>query len=297
MNQIEIYQTPDQEIEIKVQFEQDTVWLSQKLMGELFEKDSDTIGLHLKSIYGEGELDEDSTTEYFPVVQIEGKREVKRNIRFYNLDAIISVGYRVNSKRGTQFRIWATKRLKDYLVQGYVINEKRLKQKEQEVQHLKSGIQILHRTIDEKLDSLTGPESLKELLLDFTQGLTLLDDYDNENLDRTGLTEKPAIEIPIEEFYELIKNMLHDFNSEVFGKEKDNSFHSSVNQIYQGFNEKDLYPSLEEKAAMLLYLIVKNHSFVDGNKRIAAACIFSTGIKCCIFLQGRQLSAIKPLQH
>ena len=137
-NKIEIYQSKDNLTIVEVKFEEETVWLSQKQMAELFDKDSDTIGLHFKNIFSEGELDENSTTEFFSVVQREGKRNVKRNIKFYNLDAIISVGYRVNSVRGTQFRQWATQRLKDYLVKGYAINEKRLEQKQQEVLHLKT---------------------------------------------------------------------------------------------------------------------------------------------------------------
>jgi len=137
-NKIEIYQSKDNLTIVEVKFDEETVWLSQKQMAELFDKDSDTIGLHFKNIFNEGELDENSTTEFFSVVQREGKRNVKRNIKFYNLDAIISVGYRVNSVRGTQFRQWATQRLKDYLVKGYAINEKRLEQKQQEVLHLKT---------------------------------------------------------------------------------------------------------------------------------------------------------------
>jgi hypothetical protein len=149
-SQIEIYQGSDGQTQIEVKFEEETVWLNQKQMGILFDKDTDTIGLHLKNIYKDEELDEISTTEDFSVVQQEGKRKVTRNIKFYNLDAIISVGYRVNSKRGVQFRQWATQRLKDYLVQGYAINEKRLAQKQQEVQTLKDGIRILSRAMEPK---------------------------------------------------------------------------------------------------------------------------------------------------
>lgn len=149
-NQIEIFHSIDNRTEIIVKFDKETVWLSQKQMSELFDKDSDTIGLHLKNIYKESELEEAATTEFFSVVQLEGRREVNRKIKFYNLDAIISVGYRVNSKRGTQFRQWATQRLKDYLVQGYAINEKRLTQKQQEVEYLKTGIRILNRAIEEQ---------------------------------------------------------------------------------------------------------------------------------------------------
>ncbi|MBK6904242.1 MAG: virulence RhuM family protein [Saprospirales bacterium] len=151
-NQIEIFQTRDNQTQIKVRFEAETVWLSQKMMAELFDKDSDTIGLHLKNIYAEGELIETATTEVFSVVQTEGDREVKRNIKYYDLDVIISVGYRVNSKRGVQFRQWATQRLKDYLVQGYAINEKRLAEKQMQMQTLKTGIRILSRAIEEQAE-------------------------------------------------------------------------------------------------------------------------------------------------
>ncbi|SFW23859.1 RhuM family protein [Cellulophaga fucicola] len=250
---------------VEVRLDNDTIWLNQKQMAELFDKDSDTIGLHLKNIFKTKELDKKATTEKYSVVQTEGNRQVNRNILFYNLDAIISVGYRVNSKRGTQFRIWATQTLKDHLVKGYTINEKRLAQKEQEVQILKNGINILSRAIEEK-------SADNEWLAVFAKGLSLLDDYDHEQLDAKGLTKRKADYPNLEDYQKLINQMLAEFDSDVFGKEKDKSFQSSVAQIAKGFGEDDFYPTLEEKATMLLYLIVKNHSFVDGNKRIAAAC-------------------------
>lgn len=250
---------------VEVRLENETVWLNQKQMAELFDKDSDTIGLHLKNIFATKELDKKATTEKYSVVQTEGNRQVNRSILFYNLDAIISVGYRVNSKRGTQFRIWANRVLKEYLVKGYAINEKRLAQKNQELQFLKSGIQILSRAIDERTTE-------DNWLAIFAKGLSLLDDYDHEKLDVDGLTLRQAEYPSLEEYQKLIHQMLSEFDSEVFGKEKDKSFQSSVAQIGKGFGEVDFYPSLEEKATMLLYLVVKNHSFVDGNKRIAAVC-------------------------
>jgi len=266
-NKIEIFRSSDNQIELKVQIDSDTVWLNQRQMAELFDKDSDTIGLHLKNIYNESELEENSTTEYFSVVQKEGKRLVKRKIKFYNLDTIISVGYRVNSKRGTQFRQWATQRLKDYLVQGYAINEKRLAQKQQEVEYLKTGIRILNRAMDEQ----TTAEEF-EMLKVFAKGLSLLDDYDHELLDKKGITQQQTIYPSVEEYLKMIQVMYSEFDSELFAKPKDESFHSSVNQIKQSFGDTELYPTIEEKAANLLYFITKNHSFVDGNKRIAAAC-------------------------
>ncbi|WP_118194313.1 virulence protein RhuM/Fic/DOC family protein [Albibacterium indicum] len=264
-SQIEIYEATDGSTQIEVQLEQGTVWLTQAQMAELFHKDVRTISEHIQNIYSSGELLSDSTIRNFRIVRQEGKRLVNRNIDHYNLDVIISVGYRVNSKRGTQFRIWANDVLKEYLVKGYAINEKRLAQKEQEVQILKNGIQILGRAIEEK----AGENSWLSI---FAKGLSLLDDYDHEQLDVEGLTQKEAVYPSLEEYQNLIYEMVVEFDSAVFGKEKDDSFQGSLNQIKKGFGEDDFYPSLEEKATMLLYLIVKNHSFVDGNKRIAAAC-------------------------
>jgi hypothetical protein len=182
-NQIEIFKTSDNQTIVQVRFEQDTVWLSQKQLSELFDKDSDTIGLHFKNIFLENELDENSSTELFSVVQKEGKREVKRTIKFYNLDAIISVGYRVNSIRGTQFRQWATKRLKDFLIDGVALNEKRLAQKNKEIQVLHDGIRILSRAIEDQVNQNNEYQWLQQ----FSLGLQLLDDYDHESLDTAGL--------------------------------------------------------------------------------------------------------------
>lgn len=267
-NQIEIYQNIDNHIVVQVRFTDNTVWLNQKQIGELFDKDTDTIGFHLKNIYSEEELDEISTTEFSSVVQNEGKRTIQRTVKFYNLDAIISVGYRVNSKRGTQFRQWATKRLKDFLIEGIAINEKRLVQKNKEIEVLHDGIRILSRAIEEKALSSTGYEWLHR----FSVGLQLLDDFDHETLDSIG-NHKENIAYPsLIEYFNLVEQMRLRFYSNLFGKLKDGGFDSALHQIMQGFGDVEIYPSIEEKAAMLLYLIVKNHAFVDGNKRIAAAC-------------------------
>ena len=266
-NQIEIYRGADGQTQIEVRFEEETVWLSQKQMSELFEKDTDTIGLHLKNIYSDEELDVAATTEDYSVVQQEGKRKVKRTIKYYNLDAVISVGYRVNSKRGVQFRQWATQRLREYLIQGYAINERRLAQKDQHIQTLKNCISILSRAIETKAGEMND-----SWLEQFAKGLELLDDYDHEKLDQNGINVRPATFPALSDYLKVIENMRGDFESSVFGKEKDDSFQSSVAQISKGFADVDFYPSIEEKAATLLYLIIKNHSFIDGNKRIAAAC-------------------------
>jgi len=267
-NQIEIYQANDGTTQINVQFEQDTVWLTQAQMGDLFDKNKRTISEHIRNIFKEGELEEEVvvrksryTTQHGAIA---GKTQSSQ-VNLYNLDVIISVGYRVKSQRGTKFRIWANQILKEYLVKGYAVNEKRLAQKKQEVQLLKGGIQILSRVLDEKTTD-------NEWLAIFSKGLSLLDDYDHEQLDIKGLTTKEARYPSLEDYQKLITLMLQEFDSDVFGKEKDQNFQSSVAQIAKGFGETDFYPTLEEKATMLLYLIVKNHSFVDGNKRIAAAC-------------------------
>jgi hypothetical protein len=274
-SQIEIYQGSDGQTQIEVRFEGDTFWLQQ--ISDLFQRDKSVISRHIKNIYEEGELAREATVAKNATVQIEGKRMVQREVEFYNLDLILSVGYRVNSRQGTQFRIWATQRLKDYLVRGYAINEKRLAQKQQEVQTLKDGIRILSRAIEQKVDD----QSL-DWLHHFAKGLELLDDYDHENLDKKGLTKRKAKYPVLADYQSVIYSMRSEFESGVFGKEKDGSFESAISQIGKGFGEEDFYPTLEEKAATLLYLIVKNHGFVDGNKRIAAACFL-------LFLQHNEL--------
>lgn len=267
MNEIEIYRSSDNKTEIQVQFENETVWLTQKQMAEIFETTPQNITLHLKKVYSDNEIDISATCKESLQVQVEGKRKIKRKQLFYNLDAILSVGYRINSKRGTQFRQWATQRLKDYLVQGYAINENRLKEKQQEVEYLKTGIRILSRAIEQQA---TAQDS--EMLKIFAKGLDLLDDYDHQQLDIKGKTTKAVVYPTKEEYLQLIFNLKSEFISDVFAKPKDETFDSSIHQIEQSFNGQDLYLSIEEKAAILLYLIVKNHSFVDGNKRIGAAC-------------------------
>ncbi len=267
-NKIEIYQADDGSTQINVQFEHETVWLTQAQMAELFERDRTVIGRHISNVFNENELVENVVCANFAHTTqhgaIKGKHQSK-DVKCYNLDVIISIGYRVKSKQGTQFRIWANSILKEYLVKGYAVNEKRLEQNEQEVQLLKNGIQILSRAIEEKTEE-------NEWLSIFSKGLQLLDDYDHEELDAKGLTKKQALYPTREDYQKLINQMVVDFDSQVFGKEKDQNFESSIAQIEKGFGENDFYPTLEEKAAMLLYLVVKNHSFVDGNKRIAAAC-------------------------
>ncbi len=268
-NNIEIYKSKDDSININVNFKEDTVWLNLNQMSHLFGRDKSVISRHLKNIFKDELVKEvvvaknATTTQHGAII---GKTQTKE-VEFYNLDVIISVGYRVKSVQGTQFRQWATQRLKDYLVKGYAINEKRLEQKNQEIQHLKTGIRILNRAIESE-----NKDTNNEMLNIFSKGLELLDNYDHEELDTKGQTIKNVIYPTYDDYLDLIEDMYSEFKSDVFAKPKDDSFHSSINQISQGFGYNDLYPTLEEKASTLLYLITKNHSFVDGNKRIAAAC-------------------------
>ena len=270
-SEIKIFKTPDGETSIEVKLEKETVWLSQKQMAELFDKDSDTIGLHLKNIYKSGELDEISTTEEYSVVRQEGKRKVKRKIKLYNLDAIISVGYRVNSKRGILFRKWATQLLKDYLIKGYAINQQKLKRQSEQLSELKETIKILGSALEYK--ELTNNESkgLLKIISDYSYALEILDQYDYQTLKIENTSGKEVYQLTYEEAIKQINIVQKTYrNSDLFGREKDDSFKSSIATIYQTFGGIDLYPSIEEKAANLLYFIVKNHSFLDGNKRIGA---------------------------
>ena len=266
-HQIEIYQSSGEGSQIEVVLRDQTIWLSQKQISALFGTEVPAISKHIRNILRDGELEHSATVSKMEIVQKEGKRKVGRQLDLYNLDMILSIGYRVNSVKATQFRIWATQRLKDFLIQGYAINEKRLAQMHQEVTTLKDGIRIMSRAIESKIDELDAP------WLDlFAKGLELLDDYDHERLDQRGVSLRLATYPDLSAYRHIIELMKGNFESAIFGKEKDDSFQSSVSQISKGFGDIDFYPSIEEKAATLLYLIIKNHSFVDGNKRIAAAC-------------------------
>ncbi|MDD4921278.1 MAG: RhuM family protein [Bacteroidales bacterium] len=260
-NKIEIFKSNDNHVELQVQFDADTVWLSQEQIVVLFERDQSVISRHINNVFNEKELPKESNMQKMHIANSD------KPVSFYNLDVIISVGYRVKSQRGTQFRQWATQRLKDYLVQGYAINEKRLAQKQQEVEYLKTGIRILKQAIGQQA---TDDDS--QMLRVFAKGLALLDDYDHQTLETKGKTLREAVYPSLAQYMQLIDTMYSEFASDVFAQPKDNSFHSSINQIAQSFGGVELYPSIEEKGANLLYFITKNHSFVDGNKRIAAAC-------------------------
>lgn len=265
MNEIIIYTSRDKKTQIEVKFEHDSVWLTQQQMADLFGQTKQNISLHINNCFKEKELQEKSVIKESLITASDGK---KYKTKQYNLDVIISVGYRVKSVRGTQFRQWATQRLNDYLLKGLALNERRLKEQNKEIQLLHDGIRILSRAIEEK----AGISSDFPWLKHFRTGLQLLDDYDHEKLDISGKHFKTAIYPRLSAYTGLIDEMRLSNKSGLFGKVKDKGFESAINQIKQSFGKKDVYPSIEEKGAMLLYLIVKNHSFVDGNKRIAAAC-------------------------
>ncbi|WP_026629748.1 RhuM family protein [Dyadobacter alkalitolerans] len=266
-NQIEIYVGADGNSQIEVTLQEENIWLSQKQIAALFGTEVPGINKHIRNILHEGELTRESTISKMEIVQKEGKRHVVRQVDVFNLDMILSVGYRVNSGKATQFRIWATQRLKNYLIEGFAINEKRLAQKNHQVQTLKDGIRILSRAIESRIG-----DAQNSWLEQFATGLELLDDYDHDQLDQRGINVRSATYPELSDYQKIINIMKGDFESVIFGKEKDETFQSSIAQIGKGFGDFDFYPSIEEKAAVLLYLIIKNHSFIDGNKRIAAAC-------------------------
>ncbi|MCK7559782.1 virulence protein RhuM/Fic/DOC family protein [Chitinophaga sedimenti] len=270
-NQIVIYQTPDGETLIDVTLEQDTVWLTQSQMTALFKSTKQNISLHLNNIFKEGELDRETTVKESLTVQKEGKRTVKRKAEQYSLDVIISVGYRVKSKRGTQFRIWANKILKEYLTQGYSLNEKRLQEKSQQFDALKQTVRIMSNVINATSLSSDERDGLLKVITDYTYALDILDKYDHRTLTIEAIHTEQSFIATYEESMKAIQGLKDKFGgSRLFGNEKDESFQSSIATIYQSFGGQELYPSIEEKAANFLYFVVKNHSFSDGNKRIAA---------------------------
>ena len=268
-NEIIIYQTEDGQTQIDVRMENETVWLTQAQMAELFNTDRTSIVRHINNIYKVEELDREATCAKIAQVQIEGSRSVTRTIPYFNLDMIISVGYRVNSKRGVQFRQWANRVLKQYLVKGYAVNERRVQEHYTELRQL---VQILGRTIGNQ-EQLSKQENqdLLDVVVDYTYALDTLDNYDYERLTIDRTTSEEPFRATYEGAMKEIDRLREKFGgSRWFGNEKDDSFKSSIGQIYQTFGGEELYPSVEEKAAMLLYLVTKNHSFSDGNKRIAA---------------------------
>jgi len=252
--------TSDQSLEVLLDENKETIWASEQQIAALFERDRTVVSKHVKNIFTDNELIQDSVCAKFAHTANDGKTY---NVTHYNLDVIISVGYRVKSKIATQFRIWATKTLKDHLIQGYSINQKRLDQ-------LKKTIQLIDRT-SKITSNTTEAKNLIQVLSDYTKALDILDDYDHQKLNKKTYGEDVLFKIDYNEAKKAIEQLRIKFGgSSIFGNEKDQSFKSSIAVIDQTFDSEELYPSIEEKAANLLYLVVKNHSFTDGNKRIAA---------------------------
>ena len=256
---------------VEVMLEDETVWLNQRQMADLFQKDLRTVNEHISNIYKEKELQKKPTIRKSRIVQKEGKREVTRSVEFYSLDVIISVGYRVKSKQGTQFRIWATKVLKNHFIKGYTINENRLIKHAKKYLDLKNAVKLIGNVVE--IDNLSSEaKGLAQIISAYTKALDILDDFDHEKLAIPRGIKKAKFELTYDEARKVIEAMKKKFkDSDLVGQEKDKSFQSSIGAIYQTFGKKDVYPTVQEKAAHLLYFVTKNHSFVDGNKRIAAA--------------------------
>lgn len=265
--EIIIYRAEDNTVQLDVRMENETVWLTQEQMAILFQRDKTVITRHINNIYKEGELQRESTSAKFAFVP--ETRERQYDVSLYNLDVIISVGYRVKSQRGVQFRQWANRILKDYLVKGFAVNEKL---RREQLSDLRQLVQIVGRTVQSKaVESADETQAIFDVVLDYTYALDTLDNYDYERLTVKETTPEERFHATYENAMQTIAALREKFGgSTLFGNEKDDSFKSSIGQIYQTFGGKDLYPSVEEKAAMLLYLVTKNHSFSDGNKRIAA---------------------------
>ena len=271
MNDILIYQTEDNTTQVEVQFEGENFWLSQEQIAQLFERDRTVVTKHLRNIFKEGELEEAVVCAYFAHTTQHGAiadKTQSKSVKYYNLDAILSVGYRVNSKRGTQFRQWATARLKEYLVKGYAINQKRLDELGQMVRLIEQAAQG---------DRVAGGEArgLLDILSHYTKTFVLLNQFDSSSLATEQLNENISYEIDYDEacgaIAELKRQLIaQNEATELFGNQKDDGFQSSLASVVQSFGGQYLYPSIEEQAAHLLYFVIKNHSFSDGNKRIGA---------------------------
>lgn len=262
-NKIVIYQTDNGQTQIDVRLEDETVWLTANQMAVLFDRDEKTVRKHINNVFREGELEKNNNTHF---LRVDG---VKQPVAYYNLDVIISVGYRVKSKRGTAFRIWARQIIKDFLVKGYAVNDRI---RHEQIAELRQLVQMVGRTIQsQQLESNNEHQILFDIVVDYTYALDTLDKYDFQQLTVEKTTLESKFHATYDNAMDAIKALRDKFGgNRLFGNEKDDSFKSSIGQIYQTFGGEELYPSVEEKAAMLLYLVTKNHSFSDGNKRIAA---------------------------
>ena len=267
-SQIEIYQADNGETEISVMLDNETVWLNLNQMAVLFQRDKSVVSRHITNIFKEKELDKNSVVAKNATTATDGKTY---QVEFYNLDVIISIGYRIHSQRGTQFRIWANNILKEYLIKGYSMNEKKLLQQNEQLKELHKTVKLLGEVLYSKQLSNDESTGLLKIITDYSYALDILDQYDYQALQINNTSGKETYQLTYAEAIKQIQIVRNHYaNSDLFGREKDQSLQSSIGTIFQTFDGIDLYPSIEEKAANLLYFITKNHSFVDGNKRIAA---------------------------
>ena len=277
----EIILFEDQNVKLEVNMASETVWLSLEQMAKLFDRDKSVISRHIKNVLEE-ELDS-STVANFATVQKEGTREVTRNTQYYNLDVIISVGYRVKSKKGIIFRRWANKVLKDYLLKGYAVNQKRLDYLEKTVKL----IDIAGR-IDTELKGTEAQDIIK-VINNYSNALNLLDDYDHKRVNKPNGT-KNNIKVSYEDCMDIVSKLKFNSDSDLFALERNEGLKSIIGAIYQSYDGVDLYPTIEEKAANFLYLITKNHTFIDGNKRIAATLfIYFLEVNNILYKDNRQV--------
>ena len=270
-NEIVLFETADKSIILSVNIEQETVWLSANQMAVLFDRDEKTVRKHINNVFSEDEVEKVNNTQK---MRVDG---VKQSVPFYSLDVIISVGYRVKSKRGVEFRRWANSVLKQYILEGYAVNNNRIAQ-------LNEVIQIMKRT-ENALDS----KQVLNVIEKYSEALDMLDSYDHQTMTRPR-GNVSTYNLSYEECREVISQMRFGAESDLFGREKDDSFRGSIGNIYQSYDGQELYPTLEEKAAHLLYFVTKNHSFYDGNKRIAAAMfLYFLDKNGVLFMDGRKL--------
>lgn len=265
LGEVVIYEAADGSTRLGVRLQNETLWLSLNQIADLFERDKSVVSRHLRNVFASGELDRTATVAFFATTQDEGGRDVVRQIEYFNLDAIISVGYRVNSRRGTQFRVWATSVLRDHLLKGYSLNERRLRE-------LRQSLRLVEKVLEDGEVTSDEATALLRVVTSYAYALDLLDDYDHQRVVAAPTRAGPAVGIDYVEALEVVEQLRGRFGaSPLFGMELNDSLHSSLNAIMQTYEGREVYPSREEKAAHLLYFLVKNHSFVDGNKRIAAA--------------------------
>ena len=265
------YESEPGKASIEVVLADETVWLTQSQITDLFQSSRANISEHIKHVFESGELEAGATVRKFRIVRQEGSRLINRDLEHYSLDMIISIGYRVNSIRGTQFRIWANRILKDYLTKGYAIDKRRFQEQSRQLEELKQTVKLLGNVIESKQLNTDEATGLLRVVTDYAYALDVLDKYDHQVLEIEATSPKELFQITYAAAMEAVKGLKDKFGgSSLFGNEKDQSFQGSLAAIYQTFGGKDLYPSVEEKASNLLYFVIKNHSFSDGNKRIAA---------------------------